>query len=309
MRKLCVWMLMALLLIVPALAEEADPAEAWFAEQAALLNPLGLEAAEQREMYDLALPDGTQAVSLCLTMEGDLRFGRYAQYVRTALMDRETGEMLSLDAVFNDLDDLQQFLDAYVEDSVLEELNTYLDANDLLPVPLDAVCLDELGVTFHYPAERFQFFSGHAGALQLQWYELRDDLAIDLPEQPFPLAEVDTIDVLLAEYGSLTDPDLVEGGEIYEFESPALRGIQAIADENGTVHAVRAFRFSVKGAEPGMSREEAEALLGAPLKSEALDADAARRLRLQEGEAAYYDGFIFYYDLTGSLYLAEAVRQ
>lgn len=42
-----------------------------------------------------------------------------------------------------------------------EQLNTYLDANDLLPVPLDSVCFTPRGLLIHYPAERFSFFSGN----------------------------------------------------------------------------------------------------------------------------------------------------
>lgn len=310
MRKLLICWMILWMLTVPALAEETDPAAAWFDRQYDEMVPAGIEALRTEKAYPLELGEEKAALSLCLTAEGDLRFGRYAQLVRTGLVDAETGEALALDAVFADVDALQAFLDEYVEENVLDALNTYLDANDLLPVPLDAVCFDAQGVTFHYPMERFQYFSGHAGAVQLQWYELREQLRLDPPEQPFPLLPGQAIDQCLETYGSLTDPDLVAGGELYEFEAPALRDVQAVADENGRITAVRAARFSVRGAVPGMTKAEAAALLGEAENVFPLEAGAAAGLRLRPGEAAWYpwqEGEILtlYFDADGLAYLAE----
>lgn len=305
MKKILLMSLVLCLLAAVCRAEAPEAAALWFEARRAELNPLGLEAEEKAEAYALALPDGREALSLCLTLSGDLHFGRYAQLARTGLIDAETGEELGLDQVFHDLDALQDFLDAYVEENVLDSLNSYLDISELLPVPLDAVCFGEQGVTFHYPAERFQFFSGHAGAVQLQWYELRDFLAIEVEEAPLPLEPGEDIQTLLERYGSLTDPDLVTGGELYEFEAPLLRGVQAVADENGTVISVRYGRFEQAGVRPGMNREEAEALLGLPDTAVALDGTAAQYLRVQAGTVAQYGEWQYYYDEAGALYLLE----
>ena len=300
MKKLLLVLLLLCLLICPAYAEEA-----WFADQEAQVVPAGVEAQVDRQAFALALPDGRQALSLRLTAEGNLRFGRYDQIVRTALLDAETGEEIALTAVFPDPDALQAFLDAYVEENVLEELNTYLDASDLLPVPLDAVSFDDQGATFHYPSSRFQFFSGHAGAVQLQWYELRDYMTLSEMGAPLPLEPGGSIDELLEKYGSLTDPDLVTGGELYEFEAPALRGVQAIADDTGTVTAVRYARFEWRGITPGMDREKVEALLASADVTVNLDADTAVYLWVQPGERAGYGDTQLYYDEEGALYLLE----
>ena len=306
MRKLFAALITLLFMFSFALAETpetVDPIDAWFDACYAELVPQGLTASQTRER---SMPfEGLPILSLRLTVEGDLRFGRYVQYVRTALLDAETFQELPLEAVFSDMDALQDFLDAYVEENVLEELNTYLDANELLPVPLDAVYFSESGVTFHYPAERFQYFSGHAGAVQLQWYELRDYLAVDAPASPLPLKDGGQIDALLEQFGSLTEPDLVQGGEIYEFESPVLRGVQAVADTEGQVIAVRTARFSVDGVEPGMDRQAVEALLGAPVTASEISASAAPYLRLQAGVQAEYPAFTLYYNEAGVLYLLE----
>ena len=292
MKKLLIFLVFCLM-ICPAFAEEA-----WFADQ---------EAQVDRQASALALPEGRQVLSLRLTAEGNLRFGRYDQIVRTALLDAETGEEIGLEAIFPDPDALQEFLDAYVEENVLEGLNTYLDASDLLPVPLDAVSFDDQGVTFHYPTNRFRFFSGHAGAVQLQWYELRDYMALSEMGAPLPLEPGGNIDELLETYGSLTEPDLVTGGELYEFEAPALRGVQAIADDTGRVIAVRYARFEWRGVTPGMSREEVEALLSSADVTVDLDADTAVYLWVQPGTRADYGDTRLYYDEDGTLCLLERV--
>ena len=124
MRRWMLLMLMLALLAVSALAEETDWAQLWLQEQKAALVPGNVEAKITERQYALSLPDGRQALSLCVTAEGDLRFGRYAQLTRTSLLDAETGEELPLDAVFPDPEALQTFLDAYVEENVLEDLNT-----------------------------------------------------------------------------------------------------------------------------------------------------------------------------------------
>ena len=299
MKKLLIILLLCLL-TVPAQAEEA-----WFADQEAQIVPTGVEARVDRQAFALALLEERQALSLRLTAEGNLRFGRYDQIVRTALLDAETGEEIPLTAIFPDLDALQEFLDAYVEENVLEGLNTYLDASDLLPVPLDAVCFDDQGVTFHYPSSRFQYFSGHAGAVQLQWYELREYTALSEMGAPLPLEPGESINALLEAYGSLTEPDLVTGGELYEFEAPALRGVQAIADDTGTVTAVRYARFEWRGVTPSMSREEVEALLESADVTVNLDADTAVYLRVQPGTRAEYGDTRLYYDEDGTLCLLE----
>ena len=301
MKKLLIFLVFCLM-ICPAFAEEA-----WFADQEAQLVPPGVEAQVDRQASALALPEGRQVLSLRLTAEGNLRFGRYDQIVRTALLDAETGEEIGLEAIFPDPDALQEFLDAYVEENVLEGLNTYLDASDLLPVPLDAVSFDDQGATFHYPTNRFRFFSGPAGAVQLQWYELRDYMALSEMGAPLPLEPGGNIDELLETYGSLTEPDLVTGGELYEFEAPALRGVQAIADDTGRVIAVRYARFEWRGVTPGMSREEVEALLSSADVTVDLDADTAVYLWVQPGTRADYGDTRLYYDEDGTLCLLERV--
>ena len=310
-------LLLLMCLIMPARAEEATPEALWFAQTKAELVPMGVEAAFVEHTYALSLPDDVQALSLCLTATGDLRFGRYAQLVRTGLIDAQTGEALPITRVFADVDALQAYLDDYVEQNVQDTLNTYLDVGDLLPVPLDAVCFDAQGVTFHYPSERFMFFSQNSGAVQLMWYELEDQLAI-APPQTAGVAELadalleEACDSAVAQYGALTEPDLYAGGEIYEFENPALRGIAALAGADGTINTLRCMRFDWQGVRPGMKAAAVREALGVQDAAVILDDEAAALYRLRAGSmlrgtAGAYQ-LAYYFDGDEVLYALEISR-
>ena len=64
----------------------------WIAEQSAQLLALGEGVTLQTQRYAFTLADGAQLESLCLTASGSIRFGRYGQQVRTALINLDTGE-------------------------------------------------------------------------------------------------------------------------------------------------------------------------------------------------------------------------
>ena len=333
MKKLLAVLLLLCLLVLPAAAENISAADAWLAGAAAALVPDGVEAQYQTSEYVFSLPDGRQAVSVCLTAEGNLRFGRYDQRTRAALIDAVTGEELGLETVFADPYALQDFLDIYVEENVLDSLNTYLDASEMLPVPLDCVSFDEYGVTFHYSSDSFRYFSGHAGAVQLEWYELEEYLLFD-PGVADQLKDAyqgilmgislkEPLAVLLEKYGTLADPDIVNGDWlIYEFEASALRGLQVIGDPQAADAGVtlRASRFDLAGVRPGMSQADAAAIMGTPFSVQMLERQAALESRVKPGPVMEYHFdpaasenpdadsqycALLYFDETDSLYLLE----
>ena len=306
MRRFLAFYMVLFLLFASAGAEAPDPAATQWEMLYTQLNPYGIEAQSIEKSYSFDLPEGRRALSLCLTLEGDLRFGRYTQLVGTALLDAVTGEVLDPETVFPDTEALQSFVNDYMERNVQDTLNTYLDTADLLPVPLDAVCFDASGITFHYPADRYAYFSGHAGALHLDWYELEGLTCAEAPAWQFPDLLGKYIPDLLQQYGSLTDPDLLAGGEeIYEFEAPVLRGIQVITDGTGMTTALRTDRFDLHGVRPGMGRRQAEELLGQPETAVVLDSAVAVSLRVREGTAASYSEYCLYYDEEDLLYMVQ----
>lgn len=318
---LCMLMAITLccLMAMTAGAEETKPyAEQWLAQQYAEMTALGENVALQTQRYAFALWDGRQLESLCVTASGNIRFGRYGQQVRTVLIDQDTGEQVGLDALITDMDAFEERLAQYVE-QYQEQLNSYLDVSDLLPVPLDTVCLTAQGLMIHYPAERFSYFSGNSGAVLVRYYLLGDLLAQGVWQDAALDAETAAQRVLscakagklygveqmqigaslhaaIAEFGALTDPDYTQDSEIYEFEAPALHGVYALAqrgaeqDESARIMAVRSNEIDLCGLRVGMATPaDAQALLGTPDAVMTIDAETAENERLSIGQALQYN--------------------
>lgn len=314
-------------LIYPFCEEETVNAaleEALGLAQTRALMAGGAQARGETWLHAFSLPDGRRFASLCCTVKGNIHFGRYGSETHTALLELDSGEITGLEAVFPDLDGLGQWLDAYVEAHVLESINTYMDAGELLPVPLDAACLDGQGLTIHYPAERFRAFSGESGAVQINYAEMIALLPQGLYASPdreavfaaaaqgtlpgVALCAGDSLHEAIADYGAVNEPDYIAGGEIYSFEAAALRGVTALAergaetDDAALITGVRSVRFDLGGIVPGDSLAAARAALGEPEASVALDAAAAEEMRLLPGGADIYPAGAYtltlYYDDT-----------
>ena len=280
--------------------------------------------------------DGKNYASLRFIQQGKIRFGRYGQTVSCVLIDAISGEEVPLDEVLGDLDVLGDFLDAYVEEKVLPHINTYLDTSELLPVPLDNVYLAQDGLTVHYPADRFSFFSGNSGAIEIKYFELAEVLDIadaavtqETAQRVLMIAEhgmllgvqdvwLDmTLSAALAMYGETTEPDYIPGGEIYEVEEPSLRGFQLIAPRGAQADAllagIRTQRVDMEGIRTGVTtRSECVAAFGEPQGSVTLDASTAEDYRVVEGRVDTYAAGAYtlkmYYDINDVLFAAEVSR-
>ena len=304
-------------------------------DDALILLRSGAEITGTGDVYTFE-KDGVSYASLRFTQQGKIRFGRYGQVVSTVLLDLTEGSEVNISAVTGDMDALQSALDLYVEEKVLPHINTYLDASELLPVPLDNVYFAKDGLTIHYPADRFSFFSGNSGAVEIKYYELADMLADmdaqitpDTAQQVFALAAQGalpgvsdvwldmTLSGALAMHGTLTDPDYIADGEIYEVEEPALRGVQLIvprdAQEGEKLQGIRSMRVNMFGLKTGVTmRDECIQILGKAAASVNLDASAAESYRMAEGTVDIYSAGAYtlkmYYDMNDVLFAAEVSR-
>lgn len=307
-------------------------------DDALILLRSGAEITGSSDMH-LFEKNGVQYASLRFSQQGKIRFGRYGQVVNTMLLNLDSGEETVLEDVFGDTGALQSFLDLYVEEKVLPHINTYLDTSELLPVPLDNVYLAADGLTIHYPADRFSFFSGNSGAVEIKYYELGDAFAADVAaiaaeEMAQSILTTAALGVLpgvndvwldmtlsgaLAVFGTLTDPDYIADGEIYEVERPALRGVSLIAargaedDAGAKLTGIRSQRVNMQGLKTGVSsRGECILSLGEPAGSVMLDADTAESYRVAEGRLDTYAAGDFtlkmYYDVNDVLFAAEISR-
>lgn len=307
-------------------------------DDALILLRSGAEITAGSDMH-LFEAGGVKYASLRFSQQGKIRFGRYGQVVNTLLLNLDSGEEAGLEAVFSDVDALGSFLDVYVEEKVLPSINTYLDASQLLPTPLDNVYLSSDGLTIHYPADRFSFFSGNSGAIEIKYYELGENFAADVESiaaetNPQSILTTAALGVLpgvkdvwldmtllgaLAVFGTLTDPDYITGGEIYEVERPSLRGVSLIAprgaqeDADAQLVGIRSQRVNMQGLKTGVThRAECILALGEPAGSVTLDAQTAESYRVAEGRLDTYAAGNFtlkmYYDVNDILFAAEISR-
>ncbi len=345
MKKMLLFFLSLLIIAAPCLqsqAESTNYADQWIAEQSERLCAVDEDVTLETQRYAFTLSNGTHAESICLTASGKIRYGRYGQQVCTVLINSDTGEVLSLESLIPRTDALETALTSYVEE-YQEQLNTYLDANDLLPVPLDCVCFNKRGMVIHYSADRFCFFSGNSGAVLIRYDQLSDLLPDGIsPQDGMTSAQLaqhvldaaakgclygveelrvgSLLHAALAEYGTLTDPDYVENGEIYELESPLFYGISVLApqcaedDESALISAVRATKICLGGLITGQAvQQDAVDLLGEAQRTLEIGAETAAYNRLSAGTGLQYICGEFtltlYFDGdTQLLYAAEISR-
>ena len=160
MKKLLIVMSIIVILVCQAAAEGLSVADVWLNNEAAALIPAGVEAQCTRTEFPFSLPNERQAVSVSLTAEGNLKFGRYDQVTHTALLDAITGEKIELEEVFSDLEVLQDYLNTYVEQNVMDLLNTYLDATDICLFQRTVSVLMSMGLLSIIQASAFGISAG-----------------------------------------------------------------------------------------------------------------------------------------------------
>ena len=202
------------------------------------------------------------------------------------------------------------------------------------------MCFTPRGLLIHYPAERFSFFSGNSGAVLIRYDLLADLLPAGVSPQDgltagqlaqqvrdaaaqgylagMPELRVgESLHAALTAYGTLTEPDYIEDGEIFEFESPLFYGAYAVAprgaedDEAALITAVRSREICLGGLSTGAAAQQnVIALLGEPQASVEISAETAEYNRMPVGKGLQYAcgayTLTFYFDTeTQLLYAAE----
>ena len=104
--------------------------------------------------------------SAVMNAQGKMPDGREGQAYAALTYDLATGERLSMDKLFKDVDAAVAWMEAEAEASLGEELSGYMEYSDITPLPRDAFTLDADGVTFWYPSDQLRLMSGYSGACQ-----------------------------------------------------------------------------------------------------------------------------------------------
>lgn len=115
--------------------------------------------------------------SLLITATGKMLQGRPGTVYYPMVLDCNTGDPITFDQLFTDPDGAKAFIEQYMLDVVEPTLSTYLENNQLLPVPWDRFYLPGEGmITFYYDKDQLSFLSGHPGAVTFRFSELWDYL-------------------------------------------------------------------------------------------------------------------------------------
>ena len=265
-------------------------------------------------------------VSLVFSAKGKMLVGRPSQVYYPMTLNMKTGETVAFEDLFIDPEGAKAFIEAYLEEEVEPTLSTYLENNQLFPVPYDRFFLDGNGnLILYYENSQLSFLSGDSGAVAFRYSELWDWLdtlpdgvpmaVLDTPEEylggmtmkeqmdefnmgGYPLwgfnMEVElgtSVEALTNLYPQAADSEYYPGGACFEVETAALRGTLILTDENEeTVTGVLSHRVDYFGIFTGKTTlSEAEALIGQePAMRLDLDEAAAEIYRVCPGTAVIY---------------------
>lgn len=272
-------------------------------------NPWKLQVDHQS-----AIVDG-RFFSTVISARGKIGAKRDAHQYTALCYDLTTGEKLTLEELFADVDAAVDYMEAQVEDSLSEELNGYLEYSDITPLPRTSFTLDETGITFWYPSDQFSLLSGYAGAVQF-WYEelegfWKDEKTAALSAEEcaqlvkksveegsvpnVPAAMGQKVSELTDAFRLLREPDEFPGGRYYVLEDPAFRSIHIISDAlqstpvNSVVEGIQLKRGGLHGLLIGKATQEQwRVILGNPVETVTVTENMAYDYRLPEGEYDVY---------------------
>ena len=282
-------------------------------------SPWGLKVDYQVKLL------GENVFSAVINAEGKMPDGHEGQAYSALTYDLATGERLTLDALFEDVDAAVAWMEAAAEESLGQELSGYMEYSDITPLPREAFTLDADGITFWYPSDQLRLMSGYSGACQFFYSELAPFLLTEedavptqigavqaplsqqearkaieaavtegkLPHVPVTLGDrmTDVVD----RYRLLRTPDEFPGGRYYVLEDPAFREILVISDaiQSGygasVVEGVQMRRGDLCGLLIGQAvREDWHAILGEPDETMTFTDSMAYDYGLPVGESDIY---------------------
>ena len=268
-------------------------------------NPWKLRVDHQSSILD------EKVFSTVISAKGRIGNQRDAHVYTARTYDLTTGERLVLEDLFIDVEEAVERMERIAEESLLEELNGYLEFSDLTPLPRDSFTLDETGITFWYPAQQFSLLSGYAGAVQF-WYEELDGLwrtdagesltsqeqkarivqSVENGELPnVPARMSQPMEEVTERYRLLRTPDEFPGGRYFVMEDPAFRSILIISDalESEFVEGIQLKRGGLHGLLIGKTQqEEWRKVLGSPVEKVPVTQNMAYDYHLPMGSYDIY---------------------
>jgi len=289
-----------------------------------------LGQARAQQIYEKALAGGLpiyqtafgyadeNLASLAVIWQGMQPDGSEACRPYSLTLDLRTGLEIALDQLFADTAGAVAAMEAIIERDYLEDMNAYIEAAELLPMPTRCFSFDESGLTIYYDDTRYRMFDGKSGQVTFYWHELAPFIGEDSPvyalsrpqaadAQAIRSAEGyfgkhnllgvhEPLGKAMEAYGLTDEPDYTATSILYPLEDPALRGMAVeipryaeTAPEITPISAVRHSRVSWHGMTTGATtREEILSLLGEPDEVRIFGEDDAFDMMLEPGESLVY---------------------
>lgn len=286
--------------------------------------------------YDAYLNE--DVFSTVISAKGKLPKTRDGHSYTALTYDLKTGERLTLDLVFTDVEAAVALMEEKAIETLSEELNGYMEYSELTPLPVDSFTLDEDGITFWYPADQFSLVSGWSGACQF-WYEELEGLLLKkqepltadeqkaaieksvsegiLPHVPVQMGQ--NMQEIADTYRLLRTPDEFPGGRYFLMEHPAFRSVLVISDSlqadyaDSVVEGIQLRRGGLHGLLIGETiQQEWRELLGEPESSLDMTESMAYDYGLCEGSYDVYhygaNELRLYADTDGVLYAIQLCK-
>lgn len=271
--------------------------------------------------------NGTGYFYLLMEAEGKMPVGRPSHRYYPMLFDMATGERVSFDQLFTDADGAKAYIESYLSEVVEPQLSTYMENNQLFPVPYENFGFSSDGhLILYYPHDQLSFLSGKSGAVAFRFSELWDYLDTsetgialqmissgshylqynenripgelkeiiaynpdNLPGLPtHPLGS--TMEHILKRHAVTTDSGYYPGGAYFETETPELLGTYLITDPSESyLTGILTGRIDMFGVETGKTGvEEAKRLLGSPAGELPMNEAAAEMYLVCPGSMLIY---------------------
>lgn len=260
-------------------------------------------------------------LSVVMEASGAVVNNRATHVWTTANIDLSTGNAIALDDLFVDPHAAREAVADYLDDTVVPELSAHLSAGALTPIP-ENFALTPTGLTLYYPIDQLATLSDKAGAVHIHFSEIAEYL--DLSEGSIlsrlgaaehltltgrekleglsrgvlgdiPMTIGESVQALTDQHGLLIDPDLYEGGRMFQLEGAAYRKVYLLTDaltedwDTSIVQGIRADRLNYHGLCTGRTTREAWlAALGAPETTLTVDETGAEQWRIVPGTSDYY---------------------
>ncbi len=274
--------------------------------------------------YEITL-ETDDAFSLVISAKGKMPNGREGQAYSALTYNLVTGERLTLEALFTDVDAAVSAMEKIAEESLAEELSGYLANSQITPLPRDAFTLDADGITFWYPGEQLSLLSGYSGACQFYYEEVapylldgEDELPkrLGLLQEPLtptqakaaivksveagrlphvPIALGDPMKDVVEKYRLTRTPDAFPGGRYFVMEAPAFRSVLVISDaiqsgyETSLVEGIQVKRGNLYGLAIGATERSGWlSLLGEPDETMPFTENMAYDYNLPQGQSDLY---------------------